>query len=73
MQFESISLDFQFQRTSDIEEKLFKILYAVPHTMENILSLICIAAGDRGGRRRCDRPGAGEGHSPPRNYQSIPV
>jgi hypothetical protein len=29
------------KNSSDIEEKLFKILYAVPHTMENILSLIC--------------------------------
>jgi hypothetical protein len=26
---------------SDIEEKIFKVLYAVGHTSENILSLIC--------------------------------
>ena len=31
------------------------------------------AAGFRGGRRRCYRPGAAEGDSPPRNAQAVPV
>ena len=55
MQFESISLDFQFQRTLVISRrkysksymqwltprKIFQVLYVVDHTSENNPSLVC--------------------------------